>query len=65
VFLRDTVTGLVGLVSQGLGGSLPNGNSWAMQVAVDATGSTVVFGSEATNLVAGDSNGLRDVFVLR
>ncbi len=65
VFLRDSVTGLVGLVSQGLGGSLPNGSSWAMQVALDATGTTVVFGSEATNLVAGDSNGLRDVFVAR
>lgn len=65
VFLRDNVTGLVGLVSQGLGGSLPNGSSWAMQVALDATGTTVVFGSEATNLVSGDTNGLRDVFVLR
>jgi hypothetical protein len=68
VFLRDTCTGAPAgctpqtiLVATGTGGADPNGESG--QPAVSADGRLVVFRSEATNLVAGDTNGVADIFV--
>ena len=65
VFVRDGVTGQVFLASPGLGGGWPDGSAFPWQVVLDAAGGTVVFGSEATNLVTGDANAMRDVFVAR
>lgn len=60
VFWRDNLTGETLLVSATAGGAEGNGDSWAP--ALSADGLVVVFESYATNLVAGDTNGVRDVF---
>lgn len=57
VYLRDTRLDTTVRVQ---GGSLPDGAS--SQPAISADGRYVVFTSSATNLVAGDTNGVRDVF---
>jgi Tol biopolymer transport system component len=61
VFLRDRAAGTTELVSLGLGGVPGNGASSLPSPSAD--GRFVAFVSEATNLVAGDTNGVRDVFV--
>ncbi len=55
-FLRDLATGTTELVSLGSGGEVPN---WSVQAsaAVSADGRFVLFASQATNLVPGDTNG--------
>ncbi|MEQ6902095.1 hypothetical protein [Nocardioides sp. YIM 152588] len=52
--------GTTTLVSAGLGGAVPNGRSTHPELSSD--GRFVVFDSEASNLVSGDDNGVRDVF---
>ena len=59
VFLRDMVTGTTTLVSVGTG--VNDGNSSSGRVSGD--GKRVLFRSDATNLVAGDTNGTTDLFV--
>ena len=59
VFLRDMVTGTTTLVSVGTG--VNDGDSDSARVSDD--GKFVVFESDATNLVAGDTNGENDLFV--
>ena len=62
VFVRDLVAGTTTLVtvdSAGTGGA--NDNSWG--VVLSADGRLVAFSSYASNLVAGDTNSLPDVFV--
>lgn len=49
------------LVDTSPAGAEGNGNS--LQVAISADGSTLAWTSDATNLVAGDANALRDVFL--
>lgn len=61
VFLRDRTAGTTELVSLGLGGAPANGASSLPSPSAD--GRFVAFVSEADNLVAGDTNGVRDVFV--
>jgi Tol biopolymer transport system component len=61
VFLKDPDTGVVTLVSRGLGGAPANGASRAPSLSGDTT--WVAFESDASNLVAGDTNGATDVFV--
>lgn len=61
VFWRDRFTGQTVLLSAGPGGVEGDGDSFAP--AVSADGLHVVFESHATNLVAGDTNGVRDVFL--
>jgi Tol biopolymer transport system component len=61
VFLRDRRTRTTTRVSVSTGGTQANDVSF--WVAVSATGRYVAFGSSASNLVAGDTNGKRDVFV--
>ena len=61
VFLRDMATGLITLVSAGLGGAPAAGDSSAP--AISADGRYVSFSSDAPNLVAGDRNGRHDVFL--
>jgi len=61
VYLRDLQTGAVTRVSIGLGGQDSDAGSYAGEVSDD--GRFVVFASEASNLVAGDTNGSYDVFL--
>lgn len=61
VFVRDRVAGTTVLVSVALGGGTGNGGSELPCISGD--GLTVVFVSEASDLVPGDTNGAADVFV--
>jgi subtilisin family serine protease len=61
VFLHDRQTGTTTRVSENVAGAEGNADSDAP--AISADGRFVVFHSDATNLVAGDSNGVRDVFL--
>ena len=61
VFVRDRLNGTterVSVDSAGLQGNLPS--TWP---SISADGLAVAFDSEASNLVAGDTNGARDIFV--
>jgi Tol biopolymer transport system component len=60
IFWRDQLTGETKLVSATAAGAEGNGDSWAP--AISADGLAVAFESYASNLVAGDTNGVRDVF---
>ena len=61
VFVRDRQTGTTERVSVGPGGVPSNGNSF--EPAISADGRFVAFGSDASNLVAGDTNNHIDIFV--
>jgi Tol biopolymer transport system component len=61
VFVRDLQAGTTTLVSAARGGGAGNGASGAP--AISAAGGFVSFASTASNLVAGDGNGVGDVFV--
>jgi len=65
-YVRDrSVAGLLGTTVpfsvQNNSGIL--GNATSLEAAISANGATVAFSSDATNLVAGDTNVVRDVFV--
>ena len=59
VFRHDRLTGLTTLVTGTLGGA--DGDSYGENISAD--GRFITFGSRATNLVAGDTNGFQDIFV--
>jgi Tol biopolymer transport system component len=61
IFVRDLVAGTTRLVSRSSAGGPADGSSSGP--AISATGRYVGFESAAANLVAGDTNGLTDVFV--
>jgi len=61
VFVHELATGITTRASLTHGGSQANGLSTNPDISAD--GIVVAFGSSATNLVAGDTNGLSDVFV--
>lgn len=61
VYMRDLVTNTTTLVSRGIAGANPNG--YALRVRVNADGRYVVYTSSASNLVAGDTNGVEDAFL--
>ncbi|MBM3892596.1 MAG: calcium-binding protein, partial [Verrucomicrobia bacterium] len=61
VFVRDRQTSTTERVSLATGGAEGNGNSRFGTLSDD--GRYVAFQSDATNLVTGDTNGQRDVFV--
>ncbi|GMV36687.1 MAG: hypothetical protein AMXMBFR61_11950 [Fimbriimonadales bacterium] len=61
VFVRDTVAGTTERVSVSSSGVQASGA--CDYPAISADGRYVAFRSSASNLVAGDSNGLRDIFV--
>lgn len=60
VFLRDRKLGFTHLITRGVGGSA-DGNSYGSTIS--GNGRYIAFTSEATNLVVGDQNGARDLFV--
>lgn len=62
VFLRDRAAHTTTRISMGVGGAEPNGFSRSGPITPD--GGFILFSSEASNLVAGDTNGQEDVFVL-
>ena len=61
VILFDSLSGATKRVSVVGGGGEANGSS--LRPALSGNGRLVVFESDATNLVSGDSNGFTDVFV--
>jgi len=61
VFVRDLVHGTNILVSISTNGGCANGASWESAMTPD--GRYVAFASAASNLVPGDTNGIRDIFV--
>jgi len=61
VFVHDRVTGETVLVSVNDAGVQGNDTSWFP--AISADGRYVAYKSQATNLVAGDTNGFVDIFV--
>jgi Tol biopolymer transport system component len=61
VFELDLTTDTLTRVSVATGGGQLNGNSGLPSVSTD--GRYVAFASDATNAVAGDTNGTRDIFV--
>ena len=60
-FVHDRQTGVTTRVSVATGGAQATGGS-SFITAISANGRFVAFYSSATNLVAGDTNGLQDVF---
>ena len=61
VFVRDRVAGTTDRVSVSSGGI--QGNAASMLPAISADGRFVAFSSDASNLVANDTNGTRDLFL--
>jgi Tol biopolymer transport system component len=62
VFLRDREENRTTRVSFAPGGTEANGGSYSPSISAD--GQRIAFLSDATNLVAGDTNSVRDVFVV-
>lgn len=63
IFVVNVSAATVTRISAAFMGLAPNGSSWHPDVSGD--GSTIVYASAATNLVAGDTNGTQDVFAFR
>ena len=61
LFVKDLATGVVTRISDAEDGVQANGTIKAFSVSHDGT--KVAFWSEASNLVAGDTNGVADLFV--
>ena len=60
-FIKDTITGVTTRVSTSSSGGQSSGGSYVH--AISADGRFVTFASDASNLVSGDNNGARDIFV--
>ncbi len=60
-FRADLSTGKIIRVSVGAAGK--QANKVTRELGMNATGNSIVFSSDATNLVAGDTNGKSDVFL--
>ncbi len=61
IFVRDLQTNTTERASVDTAGGDPDNQSWSPSTSAD--GRYVAFGSNATDLVAGDGNGVMDVFV--
>ena len=61
IFIRDTLTNTTKRISVSSSGTEADGHSTAFSISADAK--YVVFTSNATNLVANDTNGVSDIFV--
>jgi Tol biopolymer transport system component len=62
VYVHDRVAGMVTMVSKKADGTIGDGHSDAPGISTD--GRYVVFSTAATNLVAGDTNGVSDIIWL-
>jgi Tol biopolymer transport system component len=62
VFVRDRLNGTTERVNVATSGSQANGATY-LPLSISADGRYVAFGSDASNLVTGDTNGFTDVFV--
>jgi len=66
LFRRDRTDGVTKMVSRNSGGVPANGHSYIGGTgSITADGQSIVFSSDATNLVAADTNARRDVFLTR
>ncbi len=63
LFVRDRTTGTTSRLSNGIANAQINGN--VISPEISGNGRVVVFGSDASNLVAGDTNGVADVFTVQ
>jgi Tol biopolymer transport system component len=61
LFVHDRGTGITERVSVDSSGA--QGNGWSGQGSLSADGRFIAFSSSSTNLVAGDVNGMQDVFL--
>jgi uncharacterized repeat protein (TIGR01451 family) len=61
IFVRDRVAGTTVRVSESSTGE--EGNARSLGPAISADGLVTAFGSDASNLVPGDTNGVKDIFV--
>ena len=61
IFVRDTISGTTDRVSVASDGLQANGRSLGASISAD--GRYILFASQASNLVAGDTNGLQDLFL--
>ncbi|MGB3511588.1 MAG: DUF4347 domain-containing protein, partial [Microcoleaceae cyanobacterium] len=61
IFIHDRETDVTSLVSVNSAGEPGNGFSYSSSISAD--GRFIVFGSDADNLVPGDTNEVRDVFI--
>ena len=61
IFLHNRVTRQTRRISVASDGTQANGDCW--EPVISANGQIVAFSSDASNLVADDTNGVRDVFV--
>ena len=62
IFVRDRKLGTTALLSKPNSGGIADGSSSKPSISCD--GSYVVFSSQATNLVTGDTNGAQDLFLV-
>jgi len=62
IFMKDLSTGAISLLSQSASGQLGNSNSTFPAISGD--GQYILFQSNATNLVSGDTNATTDIFVV-
>ena len=63
VFVHECQTGLTTRISVDSSGNEANGTANEYNVDISGDGRFVVFSSDASNLVAGDTNGVSDVFI--
>ncbi len=61
IFVKNLTSGIVTRISTDSSGTQGNGSS--TDASISADGNLVAFRSYATNLVAGDTNGQRDIFI--
>ncbi len=61
IFLRDVTSGTTTLISDDSTGSSSDGNSFSPSISAD--GNLIVFASDATDLVANDTNDTTDIFL--
>lgn len=61
IFVRDLQTGITNRISVSSGGEQVNGHNWMGDISSD--GGIVVYTSSASNLVPGDTNGCKDIFL--
>ncbi|MCY2993852.1 MAG: hypothetical protein NTY19_39145, partial [Planctomycetota bacterium] len=61
IFVRDTLSNTTSRVSVDTAGTQANSDSYTPSISAD--GRYVAFESQASNLVSGDTNGTRDIFV--